>query len=231
MVNNCASGKMKSQANKLKQEAIRTVRSAGLDWSRIYRNATQIIVFGSRAASAATKTSDLDLLCIGHGRRHKSKWLHIIWIPKCQLRSEEWLGSELATHVAACGKWIKGERDWALNTSPSPEAASRKLQRVRARALAIRDYWDNLLPDYRTRQLTKLRRDLQRFLLMRAGKPPVAAPLLDRAWSRLGGDAAWSALVTNVPSLSKTIKPLLRLATTTTSKTLPGARRLKRLSS
>lgn len=188
------------------------VRNAGLDWNRLCEQARQIVVYGSRATSAHGRTSDLDLLCIGVGDRFKSKRLHIIWVPESRLRQKRWLGSELATHVAAYGQWIKGENDWAYSTRPNAHALRLVRKRVKGRATAIRQNWEFLLPHLRAKQVTRLRRDLQRLLMMREGNPPVASGTLDTRWYEDGGSRAWDLALRHSPSLAREIRPVLALA-------------------
>ena len=47
------------------------------------------------------------------------------------LMTEEWLGSELASHVACYGVWIKGAGAWRSHASVSPNVVARKAARLR----------------------------------------------------------------------------------------------------
>ena len=157
---------MKVSVAKLKSLLISRVRSAGLNWGELDRSASQIILFGSYALSANTRKSDLDVLCIGTGKRYKSSKLHVIWIPEHRTRSKQWLGSELATHIATYGIWIKGKNDWAFQTKPSRDTIEKKRKNILSRLDAVERHWDDLLPKFQAGQMTRLRRDLQRYQMM-----------------------------------------------------------------
>src|SRR5438552_6331351 len=105
-------------ADELRSLALSRVERAGILWPHLDSQATQIIVFGSFALSTATESSDLDILCIGEGERIRSPELHLIWVSSRRITSAEWRSSELATHVATYGKWIKGENNWAFCRIP-----------------------------------------------------------------------------------------------------------------
>jgi hypothetical protein len=216
---------MNARNNQLLKKARETARVAGLNWGAIDQQAKQIIVYGSRATSAHKRTSDLDLLCVGHGRRFKSKKIHIIWIPETRLRSKRWLGSELATHIAAYGKWIKGDNTWAVSSRPNSYAIQLISERVLERALALREHWPFLLPVYRIKHLIRLRRDLQRYVLMHAGRPPVPAGSLDMQWRQRGPNERWISLLRKVPSLASEIWPVLSLQKISLSDAGKGKRR------
>src|ERR1041384_8014610 len=100
---------------KLARLFIRTARKSGLEPTQLLRRAEQVIVFGSHGAGSSSGDSDLDVLCVGKGRGHKSKSLHIIWVDPKLLKQSKWLGSELATHLGAYGVWLKGNRSWTRN--------------------------------------------------------------------------------------------------------------------
>ena len=186
--------------------------SEGISWRSLLRRAKQIVVYGSHATGATRGTSDLDLLCVGKGRRYKSKYLHIIWIPESKLESRRWRGSELATHLAAYGKWIKGENTWAKSSRPSRYAIGLITKRVLARTEALQDFWNALLPVYRTKQIDRLRRDVQRLVMMKHGKAPVAAGTLDWEWRRSRRKQGWKSLLADAPDLAQDVKSVLQLA-------------------
>jgi len=203
---------MNTKSDELLKLAKATVLNAGLNWASLQRRAKQIIVYGSYAMSENKKNSDLDLLCIGKGRRVKRNSIHIIWLSESRLRSKRWLGSELATHIAVYGKWIKGTNTWANCFRPNAHALKLVRKRVQTRAIALRHYWRQLIPTHRTKHMLRLRRDLQRLLMMREGRPPVASGTLDREWRAHGANRAWSSLLREAPTLARDIKPVLSLA-------------------
>ena len=128
------------------------------------------------------------------------------------MKSQRWLGSELATHVAAYGKWIKGENTWAKSSRPSRYATTLISRRVLARAKALQDHWNYLLPAYRLKHIDRMRRDVQRLLMMKRGRPPVASGTLDLDWQQRYGDRAWNKLLAQAQDLAHDVKSVLLLA-------------------
>lgn len=200
---------MKASVSKLTALLKHRVSAAGINWQELNRSAKQIIVFGSYALSANTSKSDLDVLCIGSGERYKSRMLHIVWISEKRTRSKQWLGSELATHVAAYGVWIKGKNDWAYQTKPGRGTIQRKKINILSRLNAARRHWNDLLPQFQAGQLTKLRRDLQRYQMMQRGEAPVPKTLLDDQWLRHKPSEGWDALLSNRSDMAKRIRKFL----------------------
>lgn len=201
---------MKSQ-NKLLETAKHTARISGIDWSSIEDRAKQIIVYGSRATLVHKRTSDLDLLCVGRGHRYKSKNIHIIWVKESRLKNKRWLGSELATHIAVYGKWIKGENTWAISSRPNAHAIQLIEKRIQERADTLCEQWPFLLPAFRKKHLVRLRRDLQRYVMMMAGRPPVPTGMLDHQWLHSSSAKAWQSLLNKVPGVRPSVTAVLGL--------------------
>jgi hypothetical protein len=200
---------MKAHSTKLKSLVLRRIRAAGMNWSTFSNSANQIIVYGSYALSANTRTSDLDILCIGDGNRYKSSKLHIVWISEQRTCSKQWLGSELATHVATHGVWIKGSNNWAHLTKPSRAAIKRKKNNILSRLNAMQRHWDKLHPRFQTGQLTKLRQDLQRYQMMRRGQAPLPKTLLDAEWRQYKNPDGWAVLLVKSSPLTRLIRKFL----------------------
>lgn len=196
---------------RLLRQAKRAAQESGLNWDIIDHSAKQIIVYGSRAMSVHKRTSDIDLLCIGQGRRYKSKKIHIIWISEAHTKRKRWIGSELATHISAYGKWIKGTNTWAFSSRPNAYALELIRRRVLERAVALREQWPYLLAVYRRKHVLRLRRDLQRYVMMCSGRPPVPAGSLDRQWLQRGSTKGWSDLLQKVPWVAPQIHPVIAL--------------------
>ena len=141
--------------------------------------ATEIVVFGSRAADVAHTNSDWDLLCVGRGPSRATPRIDLVWIAPEDLQCERWTGSELAGHVQAWGRWIWGTRTWHAEITKAPHAVTLKGRRIVARARALELTWEDLSADHRHKHLTLLRRDLARYILLRQGLPVPPTTYID----------------------------------------------------
>jgi len=167
--------------------ATKLARRAGVDWSFIASQCTELVVFGSRAAGLETPFSDLDVLVV---RKHGLamplpgvRGIDLVFRTEDEILSAEWLKSEMAGHIAACGRWLQGSGRWrnnALAVRGEPnEAAEAKRRRISRLAEALRNHWDRLTPDFRRRNLTTLRREKQRLQLLQSGIAIPPTRLLD----------------------------------------------------
>src|SRR6266567_1355581 len=69
----------------------RELRRCRLTWKDLTSRADAIVLFGSRALGCNSPDSDVDLLCIGVGRRVSCKGLHVVWITRRKATSADWL--------------------------------------------------------------------------------------------------------------------------------------------
>jgi hypothetical protein len=122
-------------------------------------------------------------LCVGQGRSRHRDEIDLVWIRPEEVSSPEWLGSELASHVAAFGRWLHGSGTWKSRAFVSPRAVERKRRHLQTRVAALRESWASLSLAARRKHLTRLRRDLQRLDVMLEGRPVPPSPILDEAWS------------------------------------------------
>jgi hypothetical protein len=99
--------------------------------------AAEVILLGSAAVDCFTFDSDLDLLLVGKGRRIKSKQLDVMWVDAENATSRAWLGSELATHAAKYGIWLKGEGCWRHDVFFGKLAVRHKCDRLLTRFVRI----------------------------------------------------------------------------------------------
>ena len=96
---------------RLRQIVQTRIRAIGVE--EFVECASEVVVFGSVAMGLQKTDSDVDLLCFSdrHYKR-KSNFLDLIIVPRQCSQDAEWLESELATHVARYGRWIKGAGAW-----------------------------------------------------------------------------------------------------------------------
>lgn len=154
----------------------------GISWTSLTFAADQIIHFGSTAAGLGKKDSDIDLLCVGVGKRTKSRTLDIKWVSEEKLLSDKWLCSELATHIAAFGVWLYGRDNWSEKAQVTDETVAWKRRLLTGRSKMMKSSWRILGDSYRIKHAVKLRRDLQRLEILKAHHPVVPTPLLDFLW-------------------------------------------------
>jgi hypothetical protein len=178
-------------------EAGARLEAAEMTWNFLTEHAVQVIVFGSWAVEMHTDTSDLDLLCIGEGKRKKTRLLDIIWIRPESRFDTKWLGSELANHVACFGKWIHGEDDWSTKVFISERAVAFKRRLLNSRVRMLQRNWHELAPPYRKKHFIKLRRDAQRLAALVRGMPILSTPQFDDEWKRIGSVPCLLQLLTD----------------------------------
>jgi hypothetical protein len=153
-----------------------------LSWAELSTRTDAVVLFGSRAAGEGDAESDWDLLCVGDGESRLTQELDLVWVSREQIHDPNWLGSELANHVARWGVVLSGEAPWMTLPRPSHAAEAKKCRIIRAHVDALETVWERLSVPYRTKHLRKLRRDLQRLeILSRDGVVP-PSPILDREW-------------------------------------------------
>jgi hypothetical protein len=160
-----------------------------MSWSEVAERASEVVLFGSRAIGVGGRQSDWDILLLGDGRDMHTVTVDVVWIAADRVSSEEWLGSELANHVAVYGRWVRGSGAWRHEVSASPRAAADKERALTVQLNELRRVWPDLLVGARARHLRRLRREVQRLHLLRAGAAVPPAPLLDRAWGVRGAPA------------------------------------------
>jgi len=164
------------------RELHRQLEMGGLPWTVLARKASEIVLFGSRAQNVERKESDWDLLCVGESSATRVGNVHFVWVPPEETFTEKWLGSELAGHIAAYGTWLLGKGSWRELVFVSPIAVAHKQRLVKARLSALAKYTDDLSPARRAYYALRIRRDVQRLVILRGGGAVPASPLLDRAW-------------------------------------------------
>lgn len=139
-------------------------------------SATEVIVFGSRAAGLERIHSDLDLLAIGTSKLRKRRGLiDLICVPEADANSLAWRHSEIFRHVAAYGISLIHER-MLIEAVVDEHAADRKRRRLETLLEKLLGSWNTLNDGYKAKYLTKLRREFQRYKLLESGLavPPTA---------------------------------------------------------
>lgn len=145
--------------------------------------ACEVVVFGSRAARLHSPDSDLDLLVVTpQKRRIFATGLDCVLMTAEEIDNSFWLGSELASHVAKYGNWIKGVGEWQRNVQISDRAITRKRKRISSVLQNAAQRWSRLHPVFRKKYMITLRRELQRLRLLSSKFPIPPTPQLDSEW-------------------------------------------------
>ena len=151
---------------------------------RKYLNSSiEVVVFGSMSVGLQRPDSDIDVLLVGNDEyRIKNAGLHLIAITQETTRSPRWLESELASHIAEYGNWILGTSLWKRDVHIGSRAIANKRRRIIAFLKALGGKWACLDPIFQDKYSVKLRREVQRLLLLerRTSVPPTK--ILDCFW-------------------------------------------------
>jgi hypothetical protein len=155
-------------------------------WRR-FEQSSEVVVFGSMSAGLDMPDSDMDVLCIGGNEfKLKTDALDLIVTSAASTENGTWLESELASHVAKYGTWIKGSpSQWTRNVRVGPRAIAEKRRRVSAFMRALPGSWSKLEECFRAKYSTKLRREIQRLLLLERSVPIPPTRLLDYSWASM----------------------------------------------
>jgi hypothetical protein len=155
----------------------------------LLRSARQVVLFGSRAAGCAAASSDWDLLLVDGVNIPRIRGFDLV-----QVSGHRWKASELATHVAQHGLWLKGEPParWHFDFERS---ALRKRHIVWVRLRALRSGWSRLSLPRKQKQFAILRRDMQRLALLEHHQPIPPRQLLDEEWRQKGSVEDWIGLL------------------------------------
>jgi Nucleotidyltransferase domain len=163
----------------------------GLSLDLLAEQASAIALFGSRANDCARPASDWDVLCVGPGRTRKLAGLDLVWVEARAIEQQDWLGSDLAGHVAAYGTWLHGAAPWRAADLRFDLAAQRKEERIGRRIRSLARSWELLGPAYRDKYATLVRRDAQRLEGFMGRAPVRPTAWLDAAWRAPGDATRW----------------------------------------
>lgn len=159
--------------------------NSSMTYEEVVDASTEAVIFGSRAVDMHRPDSDLDVLLVDA----KTDRLRVAGVDFVILRSEElasslWLGSELASHIAEYGKWIKGFGFWRHQVRISDRAAMRKQARIVGLLMRAPKWWSKLHPVFHTKYKLTIRRELQRLDLLRRKTPVPPTCTLDSDWNQ-----------------------------------------------
>jgi hypothetical protein len=142
-------------------------------------SAEEVVLIGSAAIGRMSKGSDIDILFVGDGKRFSHGGVDFIWVPKKKTEARSWLGSELATHSAKYGHWLRGNGLWREKTFFSETALSDKCERILIRLVKIYMLKKGMGNHEISRLLVRSLMDMQRAILLsdKIAVPP-ATPLL-----------------------------------------------------
>lgn len=176
------------------------------DHKKVIAEATEIVVFGSRAAGVNQPSSDLDVLCFAQKKRKiKSRELDCLCLLEQSTLGLDWLGSELASHISEYGVWIVGRGEWRTSVRISGEAIAQKTRRVAALVGNVKLGWSKLHPEFHLKYKRMIRRELQRLELLRRHTAIPPTPILDARRKALVDSPARllevAAAVPNIASL------------------------------
>jgi hypothetical protein len=159
--------------------------AAGPRFQAEVQHASEIIIFGSMSVGYDRSNSDLDVLCVAGSEycKFKNKSLDLIVVPSGITRNRSWLESELATHVAAYGSWIKGAPTWIVDPRIGQNAIRDKRRRVSAFMRCLYTSWARLEACFQIKYATKLRRETQRLMLLERNVPVPPTAVLDDSWA------------------------------------------------
>jgi hypothetical protein len=166
--------------------------NSGMTYEELVDASTEVVIFGSRAVDMHRPDSDLDVLLVGENTgRLRVAGVDFVTLSSEELASSLWLGSELASHIAEYGKWIKGCGSWRYKVCASDRAAMRKQARIVGLLMRAPKWWSKLHPVFHTKYKLTIRRELQRLDLLRRKIPVPPTYTLDSDWDqhRSGSDS------------------------------------------
>jgi predicted nucleotidyltransferase len=159
----------------------RRLRMAGLTYEALLA-ANEIVVFGSYAVGVNTRKSDLDVLVVGSSLRINRQGLDLTSVSSDYVKTAEWLGSELASHISRYGIWLHGEGVWKNLTAQTKRAELMKARRIERLATGLIRAWRDLHPIFHSRYRLSMRRELQRLYLLRRWIAVPPGAVLDSHW-------------------------------------------------
>jgi predicted nucleotidyltransferase len=159
--------------------------NSGTTYEKVVDASTEVVIFGSRAVGMHRPDSDLDVLLVNaNTARLRVAGVDFVILRSDELASPLWLGSELASHIAEYGKWIKGGGSWRDQVRVSNRAAMRKQARIVGLLMCAPKWWSKLHPVFHSKYKLTIRRELQRLDLLRKKIPVPPTRTLDSDWDQ-----------------------------------------------
>lgn len=152
-------------------------------------NAAEMVVFGSRACGVQKSNSDWDVFIVGEKQKMLVRKLQLVWRTLESVHMKEWLGSELANHIAAYGVWLTPQLGWQKDVYFSSKAIDRKVAKILSSIDKIKNYRSDISDLYFQDRLIRLRRDIQRLVCLRTSTATPPSVILDEDWCFLDASA------------------------------------------
>lgn len=156
---------VRQASKKLKEDLRAELALRGASLEAILDSCEDVVVFGSRATNPRLN-SDWDVVCIGNGNLPRLHDFDFVSVSRKSRKWDAFLRSELAHHVAAYGKWIKGTGKWSHELKTLEDAIPQKSGKLRVRLRALQNVWPVLNAGFRQKWARLIRRDLQRLVLL-----------------------------------------------------------------
>jgi predicted nucleotidyltransferase len=158
----------------------------GLSAKRYLDEACEVIVFGSMSVGLERPNSDIDVLCVGScDYKLKTDLLDLIVVPVDATKSQLWRESELASHIGEYGTWIKGTPQWRSNLRVGSKVIDDKRNRISAFMRSLPSSWPRLQECFRSKYSVKLRREVERLILLERGVAIPPTRILDYSWTSI----------------------------------------------
>lgn len=177
-----------------------SLKVSGISPESWVSNWREVVIFGSRAAGVHHRDSDLDVLIVGENKPvGRIPGLDVVHLLPSQVEDSFWLGSELASHIAKYGKWLKSSGDWTRDAYLTPRAIQRKKHRILSLFRNAEERWLRLHPIFQKRYTTTIRRELHRLDLLLQQTPVPPTPVLDSQWNATLAPRLWAIAAENAP--------------------------------
>ena len=151
----------------------------GLSLYDLTKSASNVVLFGSRAVGVNRPNSDFDLLIVSDRSGHKKHGrLDLIFVTQAKLNSPLWRRTEIARHIGAFGVSLMQVN---LRVEPIIDdyAAMRKQARLHKLTKSLLLHWGVLNGELKRKYLTRVRREIQRYLYLKAGAAAPPTAILD----------------------------------------------------